>query len=104
MQRKILNISLRDNIPNKKLHSLSSNTDVWERATKLKWKWGGHVERLHPGRCVHADTMLDPYLGKRGLGRPRRRWADIIIKEVGKQWSREAKDRKKWKELDKKTT
>ena len=33
-------------IPNKKLHSLSSNTHVWERATKLKWKWGGHVARF----------------------------------------------------------
>ena len=98
MQRKILNISLRDRVPNKKLHSLSSNTDVLERATKLKWKWGGHVARLHPERWA---TMWDPYMGRRSRGRPRRRWADILIAGAGKLWSREAKDRTKWKKLGK---
>ena len=70
---KILNISLRERIPNEKLHSLSSNTDVLERATKLKYKWGGHVARLHPETWAHVATMWDLYMGKRGQGRPRRR-------------------------------
>ena len=61
---KVLNILLRDSIPNKELHSLSSNRDVLERATKLKCKWGGHVARLHPERCAHAATMGDPYMGE----------------------------------------
>ena len=39
--------------------------------------------------------------GERGQGRPRRRWADILIAGAGNQWSREAKDRTKWKKLEK---
>ena len=40
-------------------------------------------------------------MGKSGQGRPRHRWADILIAGAGKLWSREAEDRKKWKELEK---
>lgn len=101
MQRKILGISLRDRISNDTLRSLSSDADALERAMKLKWKWGGHVARLQPERWAHAATIWDPYTGKRGRGRPRRRWADMFIAGAGKQWSRLARDRKKWKELEK---
>ncbi|PSN38170.1 hypothetical protein C0J52_14550 [Blattella germanica] len=68
---------------------------------KLKWKWGVHVARLQPERWAHAATIWDPYTGKRGRGRPRRRWADMFIAGAGKQWTRLARDRKKWKELEK---
>lgn len=100
MQRKILGISLQDRISNEELRNLSSDADVLERATKLKWKWGGHVARLNPERWAYAATMWDPYTGKRRQGRPRRRWADILAARAGKQWSRIARDRKKWKELE----
>ncbi|KAJ4428367.1 hypothetical protein ANN_24386 [Periplaneta americana] len=45
--------------------------------------------------------MWDPYVGKRGQGRPRLRWSDMFDKEEGKQWSRTAKNRVLWKELGK---
>ena len=49
--------------------SYSSNKDVLEKATKLKWKWGGHVAKLHPDIWAHEATMWDPYMGKRGQER-----------------------------------
>ena len=59
------------------------------------------MARIHQRGWAHAATMRDPYMGRRGQGRPRRRWADILTAGAGKQWSREAKDRKKWKEVEK---
>ena len=87
-RKKVFPVFIR--IPNQQLHSLSSNKDVLERATKLTWKWGGH-----------AATMWDPYAGKRGRGRPRHRWADILTAGAEKQWPIEINDRNKWKELEK---
>ena len=84
--------------------SYSSNKDVLEKATKLKWKWGGHVARLHTERWAHATTMCDPYMGQRGQGQPKRRWADILIAGAGKQWLRQIKDRKKMERTRKRTT
>ncbi|KAJ4428066.1 hypothetical protein ANN_24080 [Periplaneta americana] len=62
---------------------------------------GGHVARLHQAKWTHAVTIWDPYVGKRGQGRPRLRWSDMCTKEEGKQWSRTAKNRVLWKELGK---
>ncbi|XP_069705586.1 uncharacterized protein [Periplaneta americana] len=45
--------------------------------------------------------MWDPYVGKRGQGRPRLRWSDMFTREAGKQWSRTAKNRVLWRELGK---
>ena len=99
MQRKILGISIRDRTTNETLQKLANIPDAAERAMRTKWKWGGHVARLHQARWTHVTTMWDPYTGKRGQGRPRLRWSDMFRKLVGKQWSTKAKDRTLWKEL-----
>ncbi|KAJ4442495.1 hypothetical protein ANN_04081 [Periplaneta americana] len=88
---------------NEILQRLTNTTDAAERATATKWTWvgGEHVARLHQTRWTHAVTMWDLYVGKRGQGRPRLRWSDMFTKEVRKQWSRTAKNRVLWKELEK---
>ena len=70
------------------------------RTTKLKWTLRGYVVRLHPERWAHVATMWGPNMEKKE-GRPRHRWVDILIAREGKQWSRQANDRKKSKELEK---
>ncbi|KAJ4428492.1 hypothetical protein ANN_24529 [Periplaneta americana] len=85
MQRKILGITLRDRMTNETLQRLTNTTDAEERATATKWTWGRHVARLHQTRWTRAITMWDPYVGKRGQGRPRLRWSDMFTKEAGKQ-------------------
>ena len=47
----------------------------------MKMRWAGHVARMGQGRGVHRVLV-----GKRPLGRPRRRWEDNIkmdLQEVG---------------------
>jgi len=47
--------------------------------------WAGHVARVVERRGVHRDLMGKP-VGKKPLGRPRRRWEDNIkmdLQEVG---------------------
>ena len=48
-------------------------------------RWAGHVARMGERRCVYRVLVGKPE-GKRPLGRPRRRWKDIIkmdLEEVG---------------------
>ena len=62
------------------------------------------MERTGEGRCVHRVLVGKPE-GKRPLGRPRRRWEDIIkmdLQEVGGgcgDWMKLAYDRDSWRAL-----
>ena len=48
------------------------------RVVKLRrMRWAGHVARMGEDRGVHRVLMGKPE-GKRPLGRPRRRWEDIL--------------------------
>jgi hypothetical protein len=47
-------------------------------------RWAGHVARMEEGRSAFR-ILTDTCIGKRSLGRPRRRWEDNIrmdIKEI----------------------
>ena len=43
MEQKISGISLCDRIPNARIRALTNTADAVQRATILKWKWGGHL-------------------------------------------------------------
>ena len=48
-------------------------------------RWAGYVARIGEGRGLYRDLVGKP-VGKRPLGRPRRRWEDNIkmdLKKVG---------------------
>lgn len=36
------------------------------------------------------DTMWDPWIRKRNLGRPKKKWPDVFTKVIGGQWTHEA--------------
>jgi hypothetical protein len=67
-------------------------------------RWAGHVACLGERRGVYRGLVGKPE-GKRPLGRPRRRWEDIIkidLQEVGcrgMNWSELTQDRDRWREL-----
>jgi hypothetical protein len=46
-----------------------------------KMRWAGHVARMGEKRNAYRILMEKPE-GKRSLGRPRRRWVDIIKMDV----------------------
>jgi hypothetical protein len=69
-----------------------------------KLRWTGHVARMEEGRSAFKILTCQP-IGKKPLGRPRRRWEDNIrmdVKEVGinmRNWVDSAHDRDYWRAL-----
>ena len=66
-------------------------------------RWAGHVARMGERRGVYRVLVGKPE-GKGPLGRPRRRWNDIImgLQEVGyggMDWIELAQDRDRWRAL-----
>jgi len=67
-------------------------------------RWAGHVARMGERRGVHRVLVGKP-VGKRPLGRTRRRWEDnfkIYVQEVGcggMDWIELAQDRDRWRAL-----
>ena len=61
-------------------------------------RWTGHVARMEEGRCTFK-VLTGNSIGKRPLGRRRRRWEDnirIYLKEIGittRNWIDSAHDR-----------
>jgi len=59
----------------------------------------GHVARMGEWRCVYRVFVGKPE-EKRPLGRPRRRWEDIIKLEIGIEganWIRLSQDNVQWR-------
>jgi len=67
-------------------------------------RWAGHVARMGEGRGVYGVLVGKP-IGKRPLGRLRRRWEDntkMDLREVGcgdMDWIKLAQDRGRWRAL-----
>ena len=69
-----------------------------------KLRWTGHVARMEEGRSAFKILTGKP-IGKRSLGRPRRRWEDSArmgVKEISINainWVDSAQDRDYWRAL-----
>ena len=69
-----------------------------------KLRWAGHVARMEEGRSAFKILTGNP-VGKKLLGRPRRRWKENIkmdLKEIGinaENWVDSAQDRDYWRAL-----
>jgi hypothetical protein len=101
MERKFLQISIKDRIRNEDVRKQLGTRDGVQTAVQLKWKWGGHVSRMHESRWAYGATMWDPKTGKRNVGRPRTRWSALFTEIVGRQWTRVARHRTEWRRLEK---
>jgi hypothetical protein len=60
------------------LHNLYSSPDIIRQIKSRRMRWAGHVARIREGRNVYRVLV-----GKRPLGRPRRRWEDGVKMEIG---------------------
>lgn len=96
MERTILGISLRDIMCNTEIRRRTGLTDIGKVIARKKWKWAGHI-------CRHADNrwgteVLEwrPRTGRRNVGRQPTRWTDDLVKAVGEDWMRKARDRREW--------
>ena len=64
-------------------------------------RWSGHVARMVKGRSAFKISTGKPR-GKRPLGRPRHRWEENDLEEIGinaGNWVNSAQDRDYWRAL-----
>lgn len=99
MERTMLGISLRDRVRNKDIRQRTKVDDVVVRATRLKWRWAGHVARDN-NKWTKILMEWRPRESKRNIGRPQARWRDDIQKIAGRNWILAAQDRNRWKMME----
>ena len=99
MERKMLDLKLKDKIPCAEIRKRTKIIDIIEYTLKQKWKWAGHIARVKDNRWTRRCTEWQPRRGKRSRGRPSRRWQDDITEKEGTTWIRKATDRRRWKTL-----
>jgi hypothetical protein len=86
------------------LNVLYSSPNIVRVIKSRRMRWAGHVARMGEVRGVYKVLVWKPG-GKRPLGRPRRRWEDIInmgFQQVGCRcvdWTKLAQDRDRWRAL-----
>jgi hypothetical protein len=89
---------------NEELHILFSSPNIIRQIKSRRIRWAGHVACMGEERNVYRALMGKPE-GKRPLGRPRRRWEDVIsmdLRQIGwgsVDWIQLAQDRDRWQAL-----
>ncbi|KDR12742.1 hypothetical protein L798_12539 [Zootermopsis nevadensis] len=88
---------------NDELKNLYSSPSIVRVIRSRRMRWVGHVMCMDGTRDVHQVLVWKP-VGKRPLGRPRRRWEDNLRRdlwEIGVEgdWILLAQDRVRWKAL-----
>ena len=62
---------------NEELHSLYRSPNIVRVIKSRRLRWAGHIAKMEEGRSAFKILTGTP-IGKRLLGRPRRRWEDTI--------------------------
>jgi hypothetical protein len=89
---------------NEELNDLYSLSNIVRVVKSRRMRWTGHVARMGENRGVHRVLVRKP-VGKRPLGKPRRRWENNIkmdLKEIGGgrgNWMELVQDRERWRAL-----
>lgn len=99
MERRMLNIKLRDHIPNTEIRKRSKVKDVIEQLCTLRWNWAGHVGRMEDNRWTRKIIEWRPRENKRSRGRPQTRWTDDIKRVAGYDWMGKTRNREEWNHL-----
>ena len=50
MERRMLNVKLKDRIRNTTIRQRTKVTDIVQYVTNTKWKWAGHIARMKDNR------------------------------------------------------
>ncbi|MFH4979744.1 hypothetical protein AB6A40_006453 [Gnathostoma spinigerum] len=97
MERRMLKITRLNHVCKEDIRQRTGVVDVVLESIKSKLLWTGHVARLKYDRWTKKVGDWYPRNHKRPVGRPPRRWNDLVRARLGPMWRRIAQDRIKWK-------
>ena len=83
MERKMLDLKLKDKIPCSEIRKRTKIIDIIEYTLKQKWKWAGHIARLEDNRWTKRCTEWQPRRVKRSRGRHKQKMARRHNREGG---------------------
>ena len=102
--RRILKIRWEQRVSNKEVAERTGIPNIVEEIKRRRWKWLGHVLRMHKNRHPYVALKWTPQ-GKRSRGRPLGTWRRTVegeMKAARKTWHEVrwmAQDRKDWKKF-----
>ena len=59
MERRMLNVKLKDRIRNTTIRQRTRVTDIVQYVTNTKWKWAGHIARMKDNRWTIRSRVAD---------------------------------------------
>jgi hypothetical protein len=89
---------------NEELHDLYSSLSINRIIKSRRMRWAGHVARMGEKRNAYR-FLVGKSEGRRTLGRPRRRWVNIVRMDLVEvawgdvDWIGLAQDRDRWRAL-----
>jgi len=87
---------------NEELDKLTKHENIVNYIKAQRLSWFGHIQRMPEARAAKKIFKWNP-LTTRPRGRPKYRWEDNIIQDLGqmkiKNWLTCVQDRAKWKDV-----
>ena len=87
---------------NEELDKLIKHGNIVNHIKAQRLSWSGHIQRMPEARAAKKIFKWNP-LTMRPRGRPKHRWEDNIIQDLGqtkiKNWITCVQDRAKWKDV-----
>ena len=69
---------------NSEVRTLTGGVNIVRYIEAQRLRWFGHIQRMEDDRMVKKLTNWKPF-GKRPVERPKNRWIDGILKDMGAQ-------------------
>lgn len=89
---------------NAEIRATTKQESIVDVMNRFKMRWAGHIARMDEHR-IPKKVMLGQVTGRRPKGRPRKRWADGLKKDLQERgidqevWMETAQDRNVWRSL-----
>ena len=98
MLRRIKGVTLRDKQKSDEIRKELGVCNIIKKVKEARLRWFGHVERMEED-CPARRVIGEEVPGRRGKGRPKKRWMDCIkedMEEIGVR-REEAQQRNNWR-------
>ena len=81
MLRWMCGVTKRDRIRNERIRGTTKVIEVSKKAQERRMKWYGHVRRREENHVLRRVSEME-VPGRRGRGRPKRRWMDVLNEDL----------------------